>query len=638
MISVILTTHQGRKEVCKRAIESVLKQTYTDFELIVVDDGSKDGTDKMVKAFKDKRIRYIKRKTNFGNHSRPKNEGIKASKGDYIAFLDSDNVYRPDHLNILFKGIERTGMDIVYGDRWIVYPDGKGELGFTADHNPFLLLRKNYIDTSDLLMKREVMEYLGGWDENYKRLLDWNLMIRAAKAGFTCQRIPGVITDYYIHQDMLSNQLEEGQEHPQEPVWDAFDCPIRLPYLSGEPPAPKVAIFTITYERLEYTKECLKSLRKTAGYSYDHFIVDNGSQDGTPEWIEENFSNYILNKDNKGISIASNQALDLIGDKYDIILKVDNDCLFLTDGWLAKMVDIWKSSHMLALSCYVQGLRDNPGGAPRIEYGQIKGELVGMTRHVGGICHFVSAKAYKDFRWDETQPLHGVQDLELSQYLLQHGYSMGYLENYICEHIDGTEGQLERYPEYFKRRKLEKVMGYQRSYKEIQVRESANSEGTPWGDRLKDSIERYKEHLTGKVLDIGCGDGYGLELMGKMGIEAWGHDISQPKIDKALSKGLNATCGVMEDLKVYKDTHFDTIFCSHTLEHAENAKLAVAEMQRVAKKAVVIVPLEEKTINPAHTNPLSTPEQVKELLDGRVIFEEHLNRLEPEYVVVVEWK
>jgi glycosyltransferase involved in cell wall biosynthesis len=638
MISVIITTHDGRKKMCKRAIESVIAQTHDNWELIVVDDASKDGTDKMVAGFKDSRIKYLKRETNFGNHSRPKNEGIKTSTGEYVAFLDSDNVYRPDHLTALMKGMERSGADIVYGDRWIVYPDGKGELGFTSDHNPFTLLRRPYIDTSDFLMKREAMDYLGGWDEEHQRLLDWQLMVRAAKAGFRFQRIPGIITDYHIHDDMLSNQMEEGQQDPFKPVWDVFDCKIRLPYLNGEPSMPRVAVFTITYDRINYTKKCLESLRKKAGYRYDHFIVDNGSEDSTPDWIEKNFHNYILNEDNKGIAIASNQALDLIGDKYDIIVKVDNDCLFLTDKWLAKMVEIWQSNHMIAMSCYVQGLRDNPGGAPRLHYGQIQGELIGMTKHVGGICHFVSAKAYKNFRWDETQPLHGVQDLELSQYLLKQGYSMGYLENFICEHIDGTEGQLKRYPGYFERRKSEKVESYKRSYKEIQERESANSRGTPWGDRLKDSVERYKQYLTGKVLDIGCGDGYGLEVMEGLGIDAWGSDISLPKIRKAWDKGLKASCGPMENMSgFYKDGEFDTIFCSHTLEHSQDIKQAISEMKRLAKRAVIIVPIESATSNPAHTSPISSPEKLKKLLSGKVLFEEELNRMEPEYTVVVEW-
>jgi hypothetical protein len=129
------------------------------------------------------------------------------------------------------------------------------------------------------------------------------------------------------------------------------------------------------------------------------------------------------------------------------------------------MVEIWKSNHMMALSCYVQGLVDNPGGAPRLGFGTIKGEMVGVTKHLGGICHFVDAHAYDTFRWDEHSFLHGVQDMEMSQYLQYNGYSMGYLENYFVSHGPGTEQQKKDYPEYFQRRIKEKQTKYDKDGK-----------------------------------------------------------------------------------------------------------------------------------------------------------------------------
>jgi glycosyltransferase involved in cell wall biosynthesis len=469
MISVILTTHQGRKDLCKRAIESVLAQTYKDFELIVVDDGSKDGTDKMVESFKDDRIKYIKRSKSFGNDTRPKNRGIKESRGEFIAFLDSDNTFRLDHLQALVRGME--GYDVAYGDRWVRGKENRAGVGVNQPFSPAKLLEKNYIDTSDVLIKREALYYVGGWDERYGKYVDWNLWLRLAKAGMRFNHIPLIITDYYQLENAKSatkltkNEQEYiklyGKPCPNIPDWDPWELEIRLPYL-GEVKPPKVAVFTLTYDRLEYTKASFKSIHDTAGYAFDHFVIDNGSKDGTDEFLtkEANIVHYTLNGVNKGISIASNQALDVIGDKYDIVVKIDNDAILITEGWLKKMVDIWERNHLLAMSPYPQGLKDNPGGATRLGYGEIGGELVGMTRHLGGLVHFVSRKAYENFRWDEDQPLHGVQDLELSQHLINNGYQMCYLENYYVEHTDGTEGQHEKYPQYFERRKIEKQKKY----------------------------------------------------------------------------------------------------------------------------------------------------------------------------------
>lgn len=475
MISVIISTY-NRSAMLKRAIESVINQTFQDWELVVVDDGSKDDTQNVVLDLcdKDQRINYVKRKKNFGNDTKPKNDGIMESKGEYVAFLDDDCVFRPDHLQALYSCLNKNpDITLAYGDRWIVDDNKKikSQLGVFSEFHPTILMQRNFIDTSDVLVRREALEYVGGFDERYKKYIDWNLWLRLAKAGYIFQRVPSVLTDYHLHDDQKSLKLEDSKGQ-MLPAWDPVDLEIRLPYLGKEPRKPRVAIFSITYNRLEYTKKCFESMHETAGYEFDHYVVDNGSTDGTQEWLIPSLENkdwgfdckHARNyKDNKGISIASNQALDDIGKDYDIIMKVDNDCLFLTEGWLKKMVEIWETNHMLALSCYVQGLVDNPGGAPRLGYGTIKDELLGMTRHIGGICHFVSAKAYKDFRWDEDSPLHGVQDLELSHYLLNNGYQMGYLENYFCEHIDGTEGQHKRYPDYFERRKDEKVMSYAES-------------------------------------------------------------------------------------------------------------------------------------------------------------------------------
>ena len=461
MISVVITTHAKRAKLCKRAIESVLAQTYHDFEIIVVDDASTDDTEQVVKGIKDPRIKYFKRKRSRGLQGICKNKGIRESKGKYIAFLDSDNTYRPDHLKALLAQFERglaIELDVVYGDRWVIQGDKAG-IGIYQDFSLPALLDHNYIDTSDVLIRRDALYEVGGWDERYKRFADWNLFLRMAKAGMEFKRIPQILTDYHVGEDSISHD-------PITDMWDPHDLEIRLPHL-GSVPFVKVAVYSITYDRLGYTKKSFESLEKTAGYPYDHFVIDNGSRDGTNAWLKKNFEKerLILNKDNKGISIASNQALELIkqSDKYDVIVKFDNDCMCLTSNWLDKMVEIYKSNHLLALSPYVQGLIDHPGGAPRLGYGRIRGELVGITQHLGGICHFVSAKAYELWRWEENSPLHGVQDLEFSQYLTKLGYQMAYLENFFVSHGPlGTQAQEKDYKNYFERRKVEKIRRYEK--------------------------------------------------------------------------------------------------------------------------------------------------------------------------------
>ena len=468
-VSVVISTY-NRPELLKRAVDSVLAQSYQDFEIIVVHDGAH-----RAQFGSQGKITEIGLEENFGNDTRPKNLGIRVSKGEYVAFLDDDNTWRPDHLQVLVNAIEKDPrLDVVYGDRWIndTTKRIRDQIGIASDFNMGLLLQRNFIDTSDVLIKRQALFDVGGFDERYKKYIDWNLWIRMAKAGKLFKHVPIIITDYCLHKDMKSEKVKTDKEKGKEgfiPDWDPYSLEIELPYL-GEIKEPRVAIFSLTYDRLELTKKCFESLYKTAGYEFTHFVVDNGSTDGTPEWIkktqwDKRDITIIENKKNKGISIASNQAIDAIqrdGD-YDIIVKVDNDAFFITPDWLKTMVKIWKSNHRLAMSPYVQGLRDNPGGAPRIGWGWIADEYLGMTKHIGGIVCFVDADAYREWRWGEEDFLHGVQDLEFSQYLVLNGFQLGYLENYFVEHCEGTEGQEKKFPEYFERRKIEKTKKYEKN-------------------------------------------------------------------------------------------------------------------------------------------------------------------------------
>lgn len=111
---------------------------------------------------------------------------------------------------------------------------------------------------------------------------------------------------------------------------------------------------------------------------------------------------------------------------------------------------------MLYISPYVEGLVHNPGGADRVGYGMIGNEMVEVTQHIGGICAAISAKAYKNFHWEDNV-LHGNQDLEASQAFAKQGYMPCYYPKHIICHRDTTVGQWDKYKTYFDRRVKEKT-------------------------------------------------------------------------------------------------------------------------------------------------------------------------------------
>ena len=149
----------------------------------------------------------------------------------------------------------------------------------------------------------------------------------------------------------------------------------------------KIALFTLTKNRFSYTKRTFQSLAKKTHIPYDHFVIDQGSKDKTVKWLNE-FHNqlgkvyvYPLAM-NIGINRGVNFAIDKIGDKADVVIKIDNDVKIETDGWLEKCLRVLKPK--LLLSPYVKGLIDNRGGVNRVGY--IPEANIGLTPFIGGIC------------------------------------------------------------------------------------------------------------------------------------------------------------------------------------------------------------------------------------------------------------
>lgn len=211
-VSVVIPTH-NRAEFLRPAIQSVLAQTYQDFEIIIIDDGSTDNTQNVVRNFHDQRIKYVRYETNRGE-ALSRNAGILRSEGKYIAFLDDDDEWFPEILEMQVKAMENGHSDIglVYTGRFIVdqatdrilsqeIPQKRGDV--YQD-----LLRENFVGaTSVVLLKREVIERVGLFDPNIAYGLDFDLWIRISKHSHF-EYIKEPLVKYRFHKSRLSNDLK----------------------------------------------------------------------------------------------------------------------------------------------------------------------------------------------------------------------------------------------------------------------------------------------------------------------------------------------------------------------------------------------------------------------------------------------
>jgi glycosyltransferase involved in cell wall biosynthesis len=205
-----------------------------------------------------------------------------------------------------------------------------------------------------------------------------------------------------------------------------------------------VAVLTLTRDRLPYTQHCFATLKENAGCDYDHIVLDQGSTDGTAEWLDEQWDlsvSAMLLQENVGINRGLNLLLDSINlDDYDVVVKFDNDCELLTPNTLATVCGL-ALEHDIVLSPRIHGLRN-----PVWSFGEWHG--IDLTPIVGGIFMATPASVYQEgFRYREDVGLWGTDDSDLCRHVGRCGYVRGYDAN----HYLTTDGQHADIPDYFAR-------------------------------------------------------------------------------------------------------------------------------------------------------------------------------------------
>jgi hypothetical protein len=159
-VSIITATY-NRSDVLRCAIETVLHQTVADWEYVIAGDHCTDDTADVVASFGDPRIRFVNRETNFGEQSVPNNEAFALTSAPYIAYLNHDDLWFPDHLETLLAYIEATGADLVYSVPFAV--DAQGLTFCGATNSELRYDPSHFLVASLWLLRRDLLEALGGW-------------------------------------------------------------------------------------------------------------------------------------------------------------------------------------------------------------------------------------------------------------------------------------------------------------------------------------------------------------------------------------------------------------------------------------------------------------------------------------------
>lgn len=336
LISVIMPTY-NRKNIIQKAITSVLNQSYTNFELIIIDDGSDDETYNLLKSLKDERICILHHEKNKGcSYSR--NIGLKNAKGDIIMYLDSDNEWDSKYIETMVGAfIELPNADALYSGQYLYKTfDSKPYAVRFGTYNKPLLHNHNYIDLNCFCHKSHILNEINGFDENLDRLIDWEFILKISNI-FKIYSIPVILSKYYNHDsaNRITNKPFDYFETSKK-ILDKNKMPLKKYY----PLSKKISVIIPSYESLNEIKTCINSiLSHESKEMIEIIVVDNNSNKDVKDYLSDLESTgkikLILNNINYGFSFAINQGIEISKKNTDILL-LNNDAI-LTRGSLEHM-------------------------------------------------------------------------------------------------------------------------------------------------------------------------------------------------------------------------------------------------------------------------------------------------------------
>ena len=212
LISVVIPTYNHARYL-GRALQSVLDQTYTHWEIIVIDNHSTDNTEEVMAGFTDKCITYLKIHNN-GVIAASRNAGIRVAKGKWIAFLDSDDWWKTDKLQACFDCINEK-VDLVYHDLEIVVDQfqlfSRKIVKSWQVRTPVLmdlLLKGNAIVNSSVVVRKSVLQQIGGISESVEMIAaeDYNTWLRIAQLTEQFVYLPRSLGYYLTHNQSISQK------------------------------------------------------------------------------------------------------------------------------------------------------------------------------------------------------------------------------------------------------------------------------------------------------------------------------------------------------------------------------------------------------------------------------------------------
>lgn len=236
-ISVVVPAYNAQQTILE-TISSVLQQNFSDFELIVINDGSTDKTLELLETVQDSRLKVY----SYPNGGLPtaRNRGINCAQGEFISFIDADDLWTPDKLELQLKALQQNpqagvaySWTICMGNNGNSFHPGVTE-SFQGNVYPNLLVGNMIASGSNVLIRKEAIESVGYFDESLKSCEDWDYWLRLApKWDFVVVPKPQII--YRLSSGAMSSKLDVMEKYQMKVLERAFtSAPSELQYLKNQ--------------------------------------------------------------------------------------------------------------------------------------------------------------------------------------------------------------------------------------------------------------------------------------------------------------------------------------------------------------------------------------------------------------------
>lgn len=462
LISVLIPVYNVNGEFLKECIESVLMQSYKNFEICIVDDAStkKDTLDTLKEYSKNPKVRIMHRKKN-GHISRASNDALKMAKGEFVALLDNDDTLAKNAFYEVVKVLNNDkNLDFIYSDEDKIGLDGKRCFPhFKPDFSPDTLLSLNYI-CHLAVIRTSLVRKVDGFTIGLEGAQDHDLFLKVVEKTNKIYHIPKILYHWRMLPGSTSLKLDNkdyATDNGKKAIETALERRGLKAYVEKDPVStyyrviydfnkePLVSILIPTKDHANVTEKCLKSIyEKTRYKNFEVILIDNGSVEKETlklfEKYKKKYKNFKVLREDIEFNYSKLNNLAAKKAKGDYLVLLNNDTEIITEQWLEILIGYAMQSHVGAVGPKLlypdktvqhAGVILGLGGVASHAYIGSTRDALGMCGRlrvpydyaaVTGACLCVSKKKFEEVGGLEEDLKVAYNDVDFCLKLLKAGY------------------------------------------------------------------------------------------------------------------------------------------------------------------------------------------------------------------------